>query len=248
MSYGVEINNIAGKSLITEKITNHYVHTSGTQYPDFTASDVFGYPPPGVSTASGDLILMRPNIDQTLENGTHTKGLLAVDHWGSSSELAWYNSLYHDSVDYIILKDFASANIQPSGYGLSVFDSNGGHTYSSGHKNSNVEVMAHAELHQFPNDPRGEEDVYTSKVTFQFDSLDDIYVSMNTTHFWTVGGWNMYMIGYLFNFADNTIECCRGTLKHPSATPQDISEANINNVSYAADLHAMFGIYKVTGL
>lgn len=246
MSYGIEVNNISGKTLITETITNHYVHTSGTQYPNFSANDLYEYPPPGVSTSSGDLILMRPNIDTSLESGTHTRGIMAVDHWGSTAELTWYNSLYHDSVDYIILKDFASANITPAGFGLSVFASNGAHTYSSGYKDSNVEVMAHAELRQFPDDTVGGlADLYTSKITFEFDDLDDIYVGMNTTHFWYAG--NMTMIGYFYDFSNNTIDCVRGRLKSATTTPQDIRDVN-GDVSTVSDLHAMYGIYKVTGL
>lgn len=257
MSYGVEINNQEGKTLITEKITNHFVYASGNIPFQNQSTPTFPYPPPNAE--STDLILMRPDpYDNEPYGRDNSRGLVAVDHWGTTqSEMAYYSTV-PDKFDYLILRDFASTNIQPTGYGLSVFDSNGGHTYSSGYKNSNVEVMVTAEFlssrydlsaglpfNYTTNQSVIDNALYGAKMTFQFDTLDDIYVAVNSTQYWALD--SRYTIGYFFDFSNNTIDCVRGKNASFNTFPQDI-QGEAGDYSDIHQYAGSYGIYKVTGL
>lgn len=274
MSYGIEIQNVEGKTLITDKVTNHFIHSSGAIYNNYyNPGPRYPFPPP--NALDSDLILIHP-IPQTIVNTTNnTRIWVCVDSYSSTQNELTYNISggLADRYDYAIVRDFFNTQVSPSGYGLSVFADNGNCTYWSGFKNSNVEIVATAEF--LSSDVLGDtylgtmqedynagnitEDellalvqtnVFGSRITFQFDSLDDIYVAASSTYSHEYGDWREATVGYIFDFENNTIECVRGTVRgiiNQSDLPFDIQqdEDDYTEVNY---LSATYGIYKIRGL
>lgn len=272
MSYGIEINNVAGKTLISDEITNHFVASSGSMYraSPFNSNVDYAYPPPGAQ--SSDLILMRV-VPSTLSN-TGPRVLLTVDKLRSSYvQMQTIGGHYPDRFDWAIVRDFFNTQITDSGYGMSVFGSNGNCTYFSGFKDSNVEILATAEFlssrvlpYVFNSDTlsyvdalegaTGDEqfdwiqsNIFGSRVTFQFESLDDIYVAADTTLFWEKSPAANYVIGYFFDYSNNTIDCVRGSVSDNPNHPHDLNQLPGDTADGGIHYYpATYGIYKITGI
>lgn len=263
MSYGIEINNIAGKTLITDQLTNHFVASAGSLYrgSPFNANVDYAYPPPGAQDS--DLILMRPEPDSFEPN--HTRVLLAVDKLRSSFvQMQTMGDAYPDRFDWAIVRDFFNTQITDSGHGMSVFGSNGNCTYFSNHKESNVELLVTAEFLssdlvtgdlldltyidalQGTTEERqfdwAMSNIFGEKFTFQFESLDDIYVAAAPTLFYEYSEAADRVIGYFFDYSNNTIDCVRGAVSFNPSHPHDLIGGG--NHEYPGT----YGIYKITGL
>ena len=274
MSYGIEIDNVEGKTLITDKITNHFIHSTGSIYNDYSGlGPRYPYPPP--NALESDLILLHP-IPQTQINTTdNTRIWVCQDYYNSTTQELSYNISggLADRYDYAIVRDFFNTQVSPSGYGLSVFASNGNCTYWSGFKNSNVEIVATAEflssdsielpayLGPIEDDYNAglisedeyhaaiQTNVYGSKIIFQFDSLDDIYCAASSTYAFTYSSVAEATVGYIFDFENNTVECVRATLPfsiNEGDLPFDVNGTpDYTAVNYLA---ATYGIYKLRGI
>jgi len=272
MSFGIQIDNVEGKTLITDKITNHFIHSTGSIYNN-NAGNVprYAFPPP--NALDSDLILIHPIRDASITNNTRV--WVCVDNYNSSQNELSYNYAggLADRFDYAIVRDFFNTQVNPSGYGLSVFADNGNCTYWSGFKNSNVEIVATAEflssdvleetyLGSMEEDYDAgtitedeflalvQTNVFGSRIIFQFDSLDDIYVAASSTYAHAYADSSDATVGYIFDFDNNTIECVRGTVRAAitsSNLPFDIRQADddYTEVNY---LSATYGIYKIRGL
>lgn len=270
MSFGIQIDNVEGKTLITDKITNHFIHSTGSIYYN-NAGNVpkYAYPPP--NALDSDLILIHPIRDTSITNNTRI--WVCVAYYDSTTqELSDnYDGGLSDRFDYAIVRDFFNTQVSPSGYGLSVFADNGNCTYWSGFKNSNVEIVATAEFlssnvvedsylgsidEEYDAGTISEDEylaliqtnVFGSRIIFQFDSLDDIYVAASSTYTASYADNGDATVGYIFDFDNNTIECVRGTVDALIFEPPfDITQTNddFTEVSY---LSATYGIYKIKGL
>lgn len=272
MSYGIEIDNVEGKTLITDKITNHFIHSTGSiQNNNSGLVPRYAYPPP--NALDSDLILIHPIRNTSITNNTRI--WVCQDYFDSTTqELSYnYDNGLADRFDYAIVRDFFNTQVSPSGYGLSVFADNGNCTYWSGFKNSNVEIVATAEflssnvlsysylgsmeddydagtITDDEFDALVQTNVFGSRIIFHFDSLDDIYVAASSTYAYRYTDDRQATVGYIFDFENNTIECVRGTVDQTigaSNLPFDIKQDD-DDYTEVHYLSATYGIYKLRGV
>lgn len=279
MAYGFQLRNASDETIVSGEYTNFFVHSRHElfwQVNDYQTGMVTNFP----MEHANEVVLARPNPATTGPYSGLSQHPILLNRWvytswgvGDDYSLSQFRT---PSMDTLICKTFYDENVgTESGYGLNVYADNGAYIYSSTYKDSNVSCIANVKINStgFFTTRSGLDleltlaDQDLEYITFQFDSLDDIYVGLNAT-WWlpTQYTLNDFMgVCYIYDFDANQIHCMRGHYGYLEYYNNDLGDgeledwsgnplpySNINANSYRGNVlneyEGQFSIFKVTGL